>query len=65
MDALREWLCANNKTLKWLAERLGITSQAVSQWTKIPADYLPEIYNITDIAPAKLRPDLRSVLKGG
>ena len=63
MDALREWLSENGKTQKWLCGRLGITSQAMSQWHKVPSDYLPKICELTGIAPAKLRPDMATVLR--
>ena len=41
-----------------LARALGVTSQAVSQWRKIPAERVPAVSRATDLPPHLLRPDL-------
>lgn len=41
-----------------LARRLGITSQAISQWKKIPAERVVDIEAVTGIPREQLRPDL-------
>lgn len=41
-----------------LAEKLRITSQAVSQWDKVPAHRIVQVEKITGIDRALLRPDL-------
>lgn len=41
-----------------LAKALGITSQAVSQWRRMPAEYVLEVEKITGISRHKLRPDV-------
>ena len=43
---------------KKVADHLGITTQAVSHWKKIPAKYLYGLGQATGIHPYKLRPDL-------
>lgn len=41
-----------------LARCLNISSQAVSQWDKIPAERVPEVAKATGIPRHLLRPDL-------
>lgn len=41
-----------------LADLLGISYQAVQQWTKIPAERVVEIEEKTGVDRTKLRPDL-------
>lgn len=41
-----------------LAKRLGITSQAISQWDRIPAERVLEVERVTGIPRHKLRPDI-------
>lgn len=46
-----------------LAERLGISSMAVSHWKNrykgvIPSDHVLPIFNMTGVTPHELRPDL-------
>lgn len=41
-----------------LARKLKITSQAVSQWDKIPAERVPEVAAATGLRRHLLRPDL-------
>lgn len=41
-----------------LAKALGITSQAVSQWTRIPPSRAAEIAKLTGIPCHELRPDI-------
>ena len=42
---------------KKLADYLGISTQAVSHWKKVPEKYLYSISQATGIHPYKLRPD--------
>jgi hypothetical protein len=35
-----------------------LTSQAVSQWTRVPENRVEGMARLTGIAPAKIRPDL-------
>lgn len=41
-----------------LADLLGITSQAVSQWTRVPIGRVLDIERITGIPRYELRPDI-------
>jgi hypothetical protein len=36
----------------------NLTSQAVSQWTRVPEDRLEKVSELTGYTPAQLRPDL-------
>ena len=44
--------------VKALADHAGVTSQAISQWTRIPAKRVPAISLATKIPRHELRPDL-------
>ena len=44
--------------LSRLAEHLGITRSAVSQWPQIPAERVHDVERITGIPRSELRPDL-------
>lgn len=47
-----------------LARKLGdITSQAISQWQRIPADRCLAVSEIVDIPPQELRPDLGEIFQ--
>lgn len=42
-----------------VAEQFGnLTSQAVSQWTRVPEDRLAKMAALTGYTPAQMRPDL-------
>jgi DNA-binding transcriptional regulator YdaS (Cro superfamily) len=41
-----------------LANRLGITPQAVSGWDKVPAERVLEVSRLTGVPRHELRPDL-------
>ena len=41
-----------------LAERLGITPQAISQWREIPVDRVMDVEAVTGIPRSTLRPDI-------
>lgn len=41
-----------------LAQKLGISRQAIYYWTRIPADRVVEIERITGIDRRELRPDI-------
>ena len=41
-----------------LAKELGIARQAITQWSRIPADRVIEIERLTGIPREELRPDL-------
>ena len=43
---------------KRLAEGLGISAAAVSQWDRVPRDRVVEAARILGVTPAELRPDL-------
>lgn len=41
-----------------LGNRLGITSQAVSQWRRVPAERVIEVERATGVSRHELRPDI-------
>lgn len=41
-----------------VAAAFGITSQAVSQWTRTPLSRVPKLSTLTGIPPHELRPDI-------
>lgn len=58
MDELIEFIKAN--TQQTLAESLGVTQGAISQWIaggKVPIRRVRAVSLVTGIAPAKLHPD--------
>ena len=46
------------KTQGELAAMLGITRQAINQWTKIPPEYVMDISEALGIPPEEIRPDI-------
>lgn len=42
-----------------LAQKLGLSRQAIHRWRRIPAERLPDVVRITGIPAQKLRPDLK------
>lgn len=47
-----------NGKLAALAEGLGITSQALSQWNRVPPARVLDVERITGVSKEELRPDL-------
>lgn len=41
-----------------LSKMLGINSQAISQWEKVPASRVGRVSSITGMTPHEIRPDL-------
>lgn len=41
-----------------LASKIGVSSQAVSQWKRIPAERVIEVERATGVRRERLRPDL-------
>ena len=46
-----------------LARQLEISPSAISQWTRVPAHWLPRIAIITQIPAYELRPDLHGPVR--
>lgn len=58
MDILLEWLNLERGRSKTLAEILGISPPAISQWKRVPADKVIDVEAATGISRHKLRPDV-------
>lgn len=43
--------------IAWLADRLGLTKQALSRWSAVPLDRVSAVSQITGIPPHEIRPD--------
>jgi len=56
-ESLEELLSRRGMVTK-LAEGLGISTAAVSQWRRIPQDRIDDVERITGVTREKLRPDL-------
>lgn len=41
-----------------LARALNITTQAISQWTRVPADRVIQVEKLSGVSRYKLRPDV-------
>lgn len=41
-----------------LAESLGISPPAISQWERIPAERVGQVSRVTGMSPAEIRPDI-------
>ena len=41
-----------------LAEALGISSHAISQWSRVPAERVGQVARITGLSPDQIRPDI-------
>lgn len=44
--------------VKRVADGLGISTAAVSQWKRVPKDRVEQVATILDVKPSALRPDL-------
>lgn len=43
-----------------LAEALGISPPAISQWERIPAERVGQVSRVTGMSPEEIRPDIFS-----
>lgn len=64
MEALTAYLDEDRGRRTKLAQDLGITPGAISQWARVPAERLIEIERCTGIRRELLRPDLFSEAQG-
>ena len=58
MDKALEFAIQTVGSAKALAEKLGVTAQAISQWTKVPALRVLDVERVTGVSRHDLRPDL-------
>ena len=55
---------AAKKTVSGLASSLGLTVQAVSQWTRVPTERCLDVERETGVSRYVLRPDIYGALPG-
>jgi DNA-binding transcriptional regulator YdaS (Cro superfamily) len=41
-----------------VARRIGVTRQAMAQWSRVPAEHVLEMENISGVSRYELRPDV-------
>jgi len=41
-----------------IALKIGITSQPVSQWSRVPAEHAPTVARLAGLTPHDVRPDV-------
>lgn len=60
MEAHSEALVAAFKRIKRrdLARQLGITAQAVSQWSRVPVERVLDVERVSGVPRHELRPDI-------
>lgn len=60
MDNIEHSLLAAFERVKRreLAHQLGITAQAISQWTRVPVERVLDVERITGVPRHELRPDI-------
>ena len=51
-------ICKNAGGVELVANRLGVSRQAIYQWEEIPIKRLVEFSNITRVKRSELRPDI-------
>ncbi len=56
-QALAKAIASAGSTVK-LSKILGVTSQAISQWKRIPAERVLDIERATGVSRHELRPDI-------
>lgn len=52
------FLRARRGTISRIARELGISTQAISQWERVPAEHVLTVARLTEMSPRELRPDL-------
>jgi len=58
-DPVLEEAFRTRLAIKRIAQMVGISHAAVSQWTRVPERHVWAVSKITGIPAAKLRPDIR------
>lgn len=58
MNEFGEWLSAERGRVTKLADAIGVTHSAVSQWNQVPAERVVQVEKVTGIPREKLRPDI-------
>lgn len=58
MHELREWFAGERGRQSMLADRLGVTPGAITQWRRVPINHVALVSKITGIPREVLRPDV-------
>ena len=58
MNAALEKILSERGMARKIADNLGISEQAVGQWTQVPINRVLEVEKFTGVARHELRPDI-------
>lgn len=57
-DAILDRIFSQRMAVTRVSKATGITTAAVSQWTRVPKNHVETVARTLDVSPSELRPDL-------